>query len=453
MGCGAGRVRGWDRHLTRSAEERTTTAARSSPNYAMERRTFIHTAGRIAAGGALLSQGSLQAATAPQAETRPTPGPGDATVWAAAPVLLNPAPDGVSVICALRKPATGWVEYGETAALGQRCDARAHGFLAYEEKALAFRLEGLRPGTTYFYRMHAVVVEFNASGRRAQRGVASATETRSFRTLDPAAATARFTIWNDTHENKESLRGLAARHRERPGDLLVWNGDVTNDIASEELLLSEYLNPAGQAFAATTPYFLSRGNHDVRGRAARCLPHYLPGPGGQYFYTFRQGPVACVVLDTGEDKPDETPSYAGLNDFATQRRAQRAWLERAIKEPAFASAPFRIACLHIPLVWDDPVPEPWLKVWGGFKGWVCEDGRELWQGLLEQAGVRLVISGHTHKPAWFPPKAGRSFGQLIGGGPAPTQAASIRVEADARELRFAVENLAGEVLLQDVMRA
>ncbi len=415
----------------------------------MERRSFFQTAGRIAAGGALLAHTPLRAA-----ESAAVPAAaGAGSLWGSAPVLLNPAPDGVSVVCALRKPATGWVEYGETAALGQRCDARANGFLAYDEQVLAFRLEGLRPGATYFYRVHGVAVEFNPAGRRAQRGAAEATPVRSFRTLDPAAATARLTIWNDTHENKETVRALAARHRELPGDVLLWNGDVTNDIVSDAMLRDEYLNPGGEAFAATVPYFLGRGNHDVRGRAARRLAEIVPGPGGRYFHVFRQGPLACLVLDTGEDKPDATPSYAGLNDFAALRREQRAWLARAIKDPVFASAPFRIACLHIPLVWDNPVPENWLKVWGGFKGWVCEDGREQWQDLLEQAGVRLLVSGHTHTPAWFPPAAGRSFGQLIGGGPLPAQATTIRLDADARELRFAVENLERKVLFQGTLKA
>ncbi len=414
----------------------------------MERRAFFQIAGRIAAGSAVLAQRPLCAE-----ETLAAAGRDVGTRWAAAPVLLNPASDGVCVVCALQQPATGWVEYGETAELGQRAEAQSNGFLAFEDKALAFRLERLRPGTTYYYRVHAVAVTFNLSGRRAERGATEVTATRSFRTLDPGAATARLTIWNDTHENKATVRALAARHREIPGDVLVWNGDVTNDIVSEELLLDEYLNPGGEAFAATVPYFLGRGNHDVRGRAARRLGQYVPGPGGRYFHTFRQGPVACLVLDTGEDKPDATPAYAGLNDFAALRREQRAWLARAIQDPVFATAPFRIACLHIPLVWENPVPENWLKVWGGFKGWVCEDGREQWQDLLEQAGVRLVISGHTHTPAWFPPRAGRSFGQLIGGGPLPPQATTIRIDADARELHFAVENLKRKVLFQNTLKA
>ena len=229
----------------------------------------------------------------------------------------------------------------------------------------------------------------------------------------------------------------------------MWNGDITNDVTTEELLINEYLNPAGQAHADSTPLFFSRGNHDVRGEAARLLADYAPGLGGAYHYVFRQGPIGCLVLDTGEDKPDESPVYAGLNDFAAHRTAQQRWLERAIEDPAFKSAPFRIAIMHIPLVWDGDVPADWPSVWGGFKGWICEDGRNKWHDLLEKAGVRLVISGHTHRHAWFPPRAEHSYAQLTGGGPKPEQATVIRVQADAQQMHVRVTNLAGEALLHE----
>ena len=412
----------------------------------MNRRSFVYTATQTITGVALLPQ-SLPAASAASATAASQP-----FGFASAPVLMNPTPDGVSIICAINAPATGWVEYGETEALGQRCDTVDGGFLPYEEKALQFRLQGLKPGKTYFYRVQAVPVHFETA-YKVQRGAAIASEVRSFRTLDPSSATASFTVWNDTHENKETLRQLITQHRAQPGDFLMWNGDITNDVTTEELLIQEYLSPAGEAHADTTPVFFSRGNHDVRGQAARLLSQYAPGLGGKYHYTFRQGPIAGVVLDTGEDKPDDLPVYAGLNNFAAHRAAQREWLERAIEEPAFKSAPFRIAIMHIPLVWDGEVPEKWLEVWGGFHGWICEDGRKQWHDLLEKAGVRLIISGHTHRHAWFPPNAAHSYGQLTGGGPKPEQATIIRVQADAKELRLIVNNLAGEVLMRESFKA
>ncbi|MGV3533158.1 MAG: metallophosphoesterase [Chthoniobacteraceae bacterium] len=412
----------------------------------MRRRTFFRNTVQVVAGASFLSTETLRAA-ATEAASTDVP-----FAFASAPVLLNATGDGVSVICALNGPGTGWVEYGETEALGQLCDGAVQGFLPFEAKALRFRLEGLKPGKEYFYRVHAVAVKFETA-YKVHRGAAVTTPIRSFRTLNPAAETASFTVWNDTHQNKETLRQLIALHRQEPGDFLVWNGDITNDVTTEQLLIDEYLNPAGEAYADSTPLFFSRGNHDVRGEAARLLADYAPGLGGAYHYVFRQGPVGCLVMDTGEDKPDETPTYAGLNDFAAHRTAQRHWLERAIQDPAFSSAPFKIAIMHIPLVWDGDVPPNWPSVWGGHHGWVCEDGRRKWHDLLEKAGIRLIISGHTHCPAWFPPNAEHSYAQFTGGGPKPEQATILRLHADAKEMRVRVTDLTGRARFDEKFTA
>ena len=84
---------------------------------------------------------------------------------------------------------------------------------------------------------------------------------------------------------------------------------------------------------------------------------------------------------------------------------------------------------------------------------MCEDGRHQWHDLLEKAGVRFVISGHVHRPAWFPPRAEHAYGQLPAGGPIPEEASVVRVEADREELRLTVSNLGGEVLIREGFKA
>ena len=369
-----------------------------------------------------------------------------AFAFLAAPVLLNPAPDGVSIVCVFSAHAAGWVEYGDTETLGQRCDGTPADGLRPCADHLAFRLTGLRAGQRCFYRVHAAALG-HADPAHTQLGAEIVSETRSFRTLDPDAGEIRFTVWNDTHQTTPTLERLIAMHREQPTDFLFWNGDIFNDIPDEQTLLDQCFRPAGQAFADATPYFLTRGNHDVRGTEARLLPQYLNGPHGQFYYTFRHGPVGFLVLDTGEDKPDDDPAYAGLADFAAYRTAQQQWLAGAVKDPLFVTAPIRVAFLHIPMVWEAEIPEHWPKVWGGRKGWICEDGYHKWHDLLIQAGVKLVISGHTHRHAWFPAKADRPYGQLIGGGPQPEQAAAIIVTANARQLNFELRDLQGKTVL------
>jgi hypothetical protein len=395
----------------------------------MQRRAFFAAAGSAVLAPALLAQSAATSSVAPSS----------------APVLHNVTGEGVDVAIAVGGLATGWVEFGETAALGFRADLSSAGLRPMEDRVLRCELRGLRPGRSYHYRFVVVPLAYE-SPYRLRRGEPMATATHVFRTLDPAAEHAEFTVWNDTHAQRETVSRLVAAQQAAPGDFLVWNGDVTNDLHDEELLVREHLNPAGLPFAANTPLFLGRGNHDVRGRAARLLPKHLPGPGGAYHHVVRQGPLACLFLDTGEDKPDEVAAYAGLTDFAAYREHQRRWLEGAIESPAFREAPFRIAVMHIPLWWDEEVPENWRSVWGGHAGWVCEDGRRRWHDLLVRAGIRFVVSGHTHRHRWFPANAAHPYGQLIGGGPKPEEAASIRIRATRRRLSFEVRDLAGRLV-------
>ncbi len=239
-------------------------------------------------------------------------------LFASAPVLINPSPDGITVLCAINSPGTGWVEFGPDEKLGHRADGASGGFAPYSDRLLSFRLTGLKPGAKYFYRVHAAPINFTTA-YSIKRGDTIVSPINSFRTLDPSAKESTFTIWNDTHENADTLRALTKSLHQNPTDVLIWNGDVTNDIKDESKIIDQFISPAGQPFAQSVPLFLSRGNHDVRGKFARKLPHYMSGPAGEYYYAFRIGPLAVIILDSGEDKPDDKPVYAGLNRFAEYR--------------------------------------------------------------------------------------------------------------------------------------
>ena len=409
----------------------------------LNRRQFIQTASLAAAA---IATPSLEAAAPPAPTTLPFG-------FAGAPVVANPSPTSVTIIVPITAAGSGWVEYGPTEALGQRADGAQTGMRPYSDRLLKFTLDNLRPGQQYHYRVQIRPINF-AGAYKIIPGEPAASALFSFRTLDTSAASASFTVWNDTHENKETLTRLSANLQANPTDFLMWNGDVTNDVNAEERIIAQFLAPAGQPFATSVPMFLTRGNHDVRGKAARMLPEYLTGPGGRYHYAFRHGPVGVIVLDTGEDKPDDTPVYAGLNDFDSYRSMQRPWLERAIADPLFASAPYRIAFMHIPLVWETEVPENWPGVWGkGIKGWICEDAYAKWHDLLVRGRVHVVMSGHTHRPVLFPPSEKRPYAQLIGGGPRPAEATQIIGRADAQRLTLSVLNLDGKSIIEHTISA
>jgi predicted phosphodiesterase len=390
----------------------------------VSRRSFLARSGLLA-GAAASVCATTQAQEAPVADEK--------FRFLSHPVLTNPTPTSMSVLWATSAPATGWVEYGETEALGQRAAGDGQGLLLFDERAFKIQLGALKPGTRYFYRVRAARVDFRGPyDIRRLTDQTSASDVHSFVTPNVSAEKVRFTVWNDTHETVETLRQLHAAHAKDPGDFLLWNGDQTNDISTESRMVDQFLSPAGEPFAAKVPYYYVRGNHDVRGFGARHLPRFTDVPHGAYYYTFRQGPLAAIVLDTGEDKPDEHPVYGGLNDFAAFRTRQAQWLAQAIEQPEFREAPYRIVFCHIPL---------WWRNGGG-----CVDGREKWHDLLVKGKVQLVISGHTHQPGWLPAETGRPYGQLVAGGPRPTAATYIRGEASGDRLAITQYRLSGEVL-------
>lgn len=392
----------------------------------MKRREFLKVSSLTAALAGVGGASSLVAAE---------PSKSDAFAFASPPVLQNPAPDGMTAVWAVNGLATGWVEYGETEALGQRSEGGSHGLIALDERLIKVRLSGLRPGTKYFYRVHACLVDFK-NAYNIRRGEVIASPIRQFSTINPAARTASFSIINDTHEVPGTLQRLGGLMQANPTESLVWNGDIFNDIRSEQQITEQVLAPGGQEFAAQQPLLPVRGNHDVRGVKARMLEQYFDLPSGLWYYTLRQGPVAFLVLDTGEDKPDEHPVYAGLGDFARYRTTQQEWLRQAIRRKEFRSAPFRVVLQHIPLLWKD------YSSAGAF----CGDGKAKWHDLLVQAKIQLVVSGHTHEPAWFPAKSQAPYAQLVGGGPRPEVATLIHGHADQRELRLTMQNLDGKEL-------
>ena len=393
----------------------------------MNRREFCKNSSLLIGGLSLATSDSSIAADAP-APAPPAPG---ATRSISPPVLQNPSGDGsVTVVWAVNGTSTGWIEYGETEALGQTAYGSSEGLKPIDDKVLKIRLTGLKPGTKYFYRA------VTAPADNLTRGEGIPGPTYPFKTLDAKGTSTTFSLINDTHENKETFTRLTSMIQSQPTDSLIWDGDIFNWIGSEKNIVDSILNPFGLAYANSIQLVLVKGNHDVRGYGARHIDRYTEVPNGRWYYTFRQGPIAFVVLDTGEDKPDTHKFLGNMTDFSGYRSKQQEWLREVIQQPEFRDAPFRVALLHIPIIWKNYKPE----------GPFCPDGKAKWHDLLVQGKVDLVISGHTHEHAWFPPGGEAPYAQLIGGGPNPKSATLTRGQADENTLSFTMTDLDGKEL-------
>jgi acid phosphatase type 7 len=380
------------------------------------------------------------------AEGTYTAGAADGPVFSGSPVVSGPGPEAITILQPLQRHATGHLEFAIENGPYQRVDAARAGLLPFAEHVLKFRLPPLPPGKTIRYRCVARTIGWVKVKQfyhgELKTGEPQTSPERSFRTLNPAADSTNFVVWNDTHENPETLQRLHALTAEAKPDFLLWNGDQSNDLHFERDMAGQFLTPARLAIADRWPLAYVRGNHDVRGPAAGSLPDFTGTPDDRFYYAFRSGPVAALVMDTGEDKPDDSPYFGGMAAFQQMQQRQAEWLAAVTRETWFHEAPHKILFCHIPL---------WFTrdIFPTHQRWECHHYcRQLWLPALQQAGVKLVISGHTHDHRWMPATDTQPIAQLIGGGPQPRSATYIHATANREILTVKMSKLDGTLLVE-----
>lgn len=401
---------------------------------------------------ALLTAGSRGEVAAFAAEANQSSG---GELFASPPVVQHPRPGGCSVHVAVATLVTGWIEWGtQPDRLDQVAIAHHHGLIQASDRALAFplRLPTSRPvGQTIYYRVALQPLTYK-NAYQLERGTPEFTPVYKLRLPSPQAEQFSLAIVNDTHVNAVTLDRLHARIESLAPDVLAWNGDTCNDFNAKDDPLQIVLNPTGnrsRGWAAERPVLFVPGNHDVRGARARELTIGL-GPWPQqaehpYNFALRCGPCALLGLDTGEDKPDAHPVFAGTAAYEPYREQQAEWLREAVARPEIREAPFRIALCHIPLR-GEPGDNDGLTLQGYAR--YSGMGARLWLPTLAAAGFHAIVSGHTHRHRIDAPSADEPITQIVGGGPQPERATLTSVQATPTTLRIELQDLSGQVLEQ-----
>ena len=247
-------------------------------------------------------------------------------------------------------------------------------------------VSGLKPGTKYVYRLCGKRIVEGSDAYHMRYGSQHATREKfTVRTLDHNAQTCRFAIVSDVHGRDEHFKSLVAGLKPDSLDFFVVNGDLVSEIYDIDKTTRHAVDPV-KPLVANLPYMYVRGNHEGRGDAHHQLTDIFPmREKDGWYYTFRQGPVAFIVLDAGEDKPDSDVEYGDLAEYDPYRQAQLEWLKDAVKRPEIASAPVKICLMHIPAFKDKAT---WYA-----QNWVNEN----FVPVLNEAGVKLMLSGHIHQ--------------------------------------------------------
>ena len=286
-------------------------------------------------------------------------------------------------------------------------------------------LTDLSPGTVYSYQAVSTrVVKLKAYW--PDKGLSTETPVFAFTTFDAKKPDVSFSVVTDTHEDIPRIRALNKLIDWKTTDFLVHTGDAFHWIDDEEHLFRNWLEPTIAGLASTKPLIYARGNHELRGPFARHLFDYIPTIEGRFYFARDAGPVHLLVLDTAEDKPDDTNVYARLNRTAPYRAAELTWLRQHLAAtPRVKQAAFRVIVMHQPR-------------WG----WL-PDGNAAWIQAANDADIDLVIAGHTHKFAYTPPGSGvaHKYHLLVVG-----QDQVARVDATITELKVVVTATDGRVV-------
>ena len=347
------------------------------------------------------------------------------------PYLQNPVGNGITVMWETTVPAYCWVEYGTDTTQLKRARTIVDGQVVCNNYLHKIRIDGLQPGQKYYYRVCSQEILLY----QAYKKVFGNTAQSAFSEFTlPATDTDSFTavVFNDLHQHTQTFRSLCQQIKNINYDFVVFNGDCVDDPVDHNQATSFISELTEGVCGDRIPTFFMRGNHEIRNAYSIGLRDHYDYVGDRTYGSFNWGDTRIVMLDCGEDKPDDHWVYYGLNDFTQLRNEQVDFLKKELSSKEFKKAGKRVLIHHIPLYGNDGKN-------------LCAN---LWTKLLEKAPFNISLNAHTHKYAYHPKgELGNNYPVIIGGGYKMDGATVMILEKKKDELRVKVLNAKGKILL------
>ena len=352
------------------------------------------------------------------------------------PYLQNPVGNGITVMWETTVPAYCWVEYGTDTTQLKRARTIVDGQVVCNNYLHKIRIDGLQPGQKYYYRVCSQEILLY----QAYKKVFGNTAQSAFSEFTlPATDTDSFTavVFNDLHQHTQTFRALCQQIKNVNYDFVVFNGDCVDDPVDHNQATSFISELTEGVCGGRIPTFFMRGNHEIRNAYSIGLRDHYDYVGDRTYGSFNWGDTRIVMLDCGEDKPDDHWVYYGLNDFTQLRNEQVDFLKKELSSKEFKKAGKRVLIHHIPLYGNDGKN-------------LCAN---LWTKLLEKAPFNISLNAHTHKYAYHPKgELGNNYPVIIGGGYKMDGATVMILEKKKDELRVKVLNAKGKILLDITVR-
>lgn len=347
------------------------------------------------------------------------------------PYLQNPTNGGMTIMWETVIPTYSWVEYGTDTTRLERVRLLIDGQAEFNESIHKIRLENLQPGLKYYYRVCSQEILHYAAYRKIY---GNTVKSQFYDFTMPESNTNSFTavIFNDLHQRTSVFQALCKQIEQVDYDFVIFNGDCVDDPASHDQA-THFVSLLTKAMhGEQIPTFFIRGNHEIRNVYSIGLRKHFDYIAGKTYGAFTWGDTRFVMLDCGEDKPDDHKEYFGLNDFTQLRKEQVDFLKQELASKAFKKANKRILIHHIP-------------IYGYLGKNLCEN---LWRPYLDKAPFDISIHGHTHHYAFHPiGNSENSYPVIIGGGNKLENATVIILEKKKDELKIKVLDTSGNTLL------
>lgn len=219
-------------------------------------------------------------------------------------------------------------------------------------------------------------------------------------------------------------------------DCYFFNGDMVNFLQNTDQLFNGFIDTATAYFAAGKPFYYVRGNHETRGFMNQDLKNFFDYKDERFYYSMDLGPVHFIILDCGEDKPDNNRYYYGLADFDTYRSEELEWLKKEVKSEEFRNAKYRIVLVHFPIVKAEK------------QGYGTKFLADHFGPVLQGAGINLMMSAHIHRNAFYEAdKSGFGYPVLVN-----SNNSFVEVTADSQGIKAVVKDVTGKQIMEYIIK-